>query len=135
MGQHRQEAGTAQRVRWGGPAWAAQQQPGAGQQPCWVHRAAACMHDPHTHLTPQQRRGWARDHSSGGGVPPAVRHQSLTMLPAHSRRPAHTGDASTTSTGNNKADATSQPPSELFRSGELSFGTFGDEPAAEVSGE
>ena len=42
------------------------------------------------------------------------------------------GDAPST-TNNNKAEtAAGQPPSELFRSGELSFGTFGDEPAAEV---
>jgi hypothetical protein len=34
---------------------------------------------------------------------------------------------------NNKAEGSGQPPSELFRSGELAFGSFGDEDAGEVS--
>jgi hypothetical protein len=33
---------------------------------------------------------------------------------------------------NKKAEGSGQPPSELFRSGELAFGSFGDEDAGEV---
>jgi len=61
-----------------------------------------------------------------------VRWVPITQLCCHLRRICTLTAGDSTSASNNKAEPVSQPPSELFRSGELSFGTFGDEPAGEV---
>lgn len=69
MGQHRQEAGTAQRVRWAlwgllCCCWAAAS-PGSSLAECTGQRHA-CLIRTQTHSAPQQHRKWARDSSSSG---------------------------------------------------------------------
>jgi hypothetical protein len=70
-----------------------------------------------------------------------MRGHALQVLPGHvhALRPDTSycclscfGSVCVLCADNNKAEGSGQPPSELFRSGELAFGSFGDEDSGEV---
>lgn len=138
LGKHRQEASCAQqRGRYGTCCLAASQ----------LHSSSGSWHRVCGRPTVNGTTWHAA--CNNPGMLPCIRPTAAAPAPIHSARrqvgPSQScaatcderctfiaGDA--TSASNNKAEAVSQPPSELFRSGELSFGTFGDEaPAGEVS--